>query len=139
VVLKVAVVAVVAAVAAVVGITLAVRGGGGDSYSLKTAAANAAEADKVASEHALPVDILFARWNQLCEKAGKTVPFAEAAKSVNADLKRGLTKRQVAANSAVKAPLKLKGGGSSSRPTFAPPTTDEGIRQRLKAAGHDIS
>lgn len=98
-----------------------------------------AEADKVASEHALPVDILFARWNQLCEKAGKTVPFAEAAKSVNADLKRGLTQRQVAANSAVKAPLKLKGGGSSSRPTFAPPTTDEGIRQRLKAAGHDIS
>lgn len=98
-----------------------------------------AEADRAAAEHSLPVDILFARWNHLCEKAGKTVPFAEAAKSVNADLKRGMTQKQVAANSAVKAPLKLKGGGSSSRPTFAPPTTDEGIRQRLKAAGHDIS
>lgn len=96
------------------------------------------EATTVADKNGLPIDALVARWNALSDKAGKTVSFEEAGKSLMADISRATTARQVQANAAVKKPMPKAAGTSSSKPNFAPPTTDEGIRQRLAAHGFKL-
>lgn len=96
------------------------------------------EASTVAQKNGLPLDALVTRWNALSDKAGKTVSFDEAGKSLLADISRATSARQIEANASVKKPLPKAAGTSSSKPNFAPPTTDEGIRQRLVAAGIKI-
>jgi len=74
----------------------------------------------------------------MSDKAGRTVAFADAAKSLKEDFARANTSRQVEAQKALKQPLPAKGQGSSTRVNLASPLTEEGIRQRLEAAGHKI-
>jgi hypothetical protein len=96
------------------------------------------QAQDIAKRESLPLDLLLQRWSGMSDKAGKTISFDEAAASLKADISRANTSRQVAAQKALKSPLPTKGQGSSTRANFAPPTTDEGIRQRLEAAGHKL-
>jgi hypothetical protein len=96
------------------------------------------DAENIAKRDGLPMDLLMQRWGVMSDKAGRTVAFDDAAKSLKDDFARANTSRQVEAQKALKQPLPAKGQGSSTRVNLASPLTEEGIRQRLEAAGHKI-
>lgn len=93
------------------------------------------EATSVAQKSGLPLDALVTRWNAMSDRAGKTVSFEEASKSLLTDISRVNSQPQLAANAKINKVLPKASGASSSKPSFAPPTSDEGIRQRLEAQG----